>query len=180
MIKSKFLAMVAGLCAFALLQNASARNFNISGGDLEHALDAYTTQTGISLIVSDDQVRGIQSRGVHGDLPDDIALSRLLEGTGFVIHPHSGGAIGIVRNQRAKLDAQPIIDIAAASSTPATSGTSLETVTVTSSKIGGDVQNIPISITALSQEQLTATQTAGGPDLIKQVPNMTFTKTNFS
>ena len=31
-----------------------------------------------------------------------------------------------------------------------------------------------------SQEQLTATQTAGGPDLVKQVPNMTFTKTNFS
>ncbi len=42
------------------------------------------------------------------------------------------------------------------------------------------MQSIPIAITALSQEQLTATQTAGGPDLIKQVPNMTFTKTNFS
>ena len=54
-------------------------------------------------------------------------------------------------------------------------------MTVTSSKLGGaDVQSIPIAITALSQEQLTATQTAGGPDLIKQVPNMTFTKTNFS
>src|SRR5262249_2792983 len=53
-------------------------------------------------------------------------------------------------------------------------------VTVTSSKIGGDVQNIPISITALSQEQLTATQTAGGPDLVKTVPNLTFTKTNFT
>jgi hypothetical protein len=59
-------------------------------------------------------------------------------------------------------------------------GAALETVTVTSSKIGGDVQNIPISITALSQEQLTATQTAGGPDLVKQVPNLTFTKTNFT
>ena len=64
--------------------------------------------------------------------------------------------------------------------TPSASSAALETVTVTSSKIGGDVQNIPISITALSQEQLTATQTAGGPDLVKQVPNMTFTKTNFS
>ncbi len=54
-------------------------------------------------------------------------------------------------------------------------------MTVTSSKLGGaDVQSIPISITALSQEQLTATQTAGGPDLVKQVPNMTFTKTNFT
>ncbi len=31
-----------------------------------------------------------------------------------------------------------------------------------------------------SQEQLTATQTAGGPDLVKQVPNLTFSKTNFT
>ena len=63
----------------------------------------------------------------------------------------------------------------------APSHAAVETVTVTSSKLGGaDVQSIPIAITALSQEQLTATQTAGGPDLIKQVPNMTFTKTNFS
>ena len=57
----------------------------------------------------------------------------------------------------------------------------VETVTVTSSKLGGaDVQSIPIAITALSQEQLTSTQTAGGPDLVKQVPNLTFTKTNFT
>ncbi len=41
-------------------------------------------------------------------------------------------------------------------------------------------RSIPIAITALSQEQLTATQTAGGPDLVKQVPNLTFTKTNFT
>ncbi len=42
------------------------------------------------------------------------------------------------------------------------------------------MQTIPISITALSQEQLTSTQTAGGPDLVKQVPNLTFSKTNFT
>src|SRR4029078_10547040 len=52
---------------------------------------------------------------------------------------------------------------------------------VRSASLGGScVQSLPISITAVSQEQLTATQTAGGPDLIKQVPNMTFTKTNFT
>jgi outer membrane receptor protein involved in Fe transport len=32
----------------------------------------------------------------------------------------------------------------------------------------------------MSQEQLTATQTAGGPDLVRQVPNLTFSKTNFT
>ena len=69
----------------------------------------------------------------------------------------------------------------AAQSDPVAPRGSVETVTVTSSKLGGaDVQSIPISITALSQEQLTATQTSGGPDLVKQVPNLTFSKTNFT
>jgi iron complex outermembrane recepter protein len=56
----------------------------------------------------------------------------------------------------------------------------VETVVVTSSKIKGDIQTVPIAITALSQEQLTSRQIAGGPDLVKEVPNLTFTKTNFS
>ena len=56
----------------------------------------------------------------------------------------------------------------------------IESVVVTSSKIKGDIQTVPIAITALSQEQLTSRQIAGGPDLVKEVPNLTFTKTNFS
>ena len=57
---------------------------------------------------------------------------------------------------------------------------SVETVVVTSSKIKGDIQTVPIAITALSQEQLTSRQIAGGPDLVKEVPNLTFSKTNFT
>ena len=56
----------------------------------------------------------------------------------------------------------------------------METVVVTSSKIKGDIQTVPIAITALSQEQLTSRQIAGGPDLVKEVPNLTFSKTNFT
>ena len=56
----------------------------------------------------------------------------------------------------------------------------METVVVTSSKIKGDIQTVPIAITALIQEQLTSRQIAGGPDLVKEVPNLTFSKTNFT
>ena len=90
----------------------------------------------------------------------------------------SSGLIGIVSQHGCETRRQP--DHIAAVDAPAASSAALETVTVTSSKIGGDVQNIPISITAMSQEQLTATQTTGGPDLVKQVPNLTFSKTNFT
>ena len=173
-------SLIAGVLGVAFsAAGAFAAIFNIPAGHLDAALNAYTVQTGVTLLVSNDAIKGIRTNGVSGALSEDAALSHLLEGTGFKMHHISGGAITIVRGERASIDDTSQARVAAAMA-PAVSGTALETVTVTSSKIGGDVQNIPIAITAMSQEQLTATQTAGGPDLVKQVPNLTFTKTNFS
>ncbi len=171
---------MSGACAAAIVSGAMADQFNIPPGDLKLALDAYAKQSGIPLIVSTDLIRGAKTRGVNGDYPANDALTRLLNGTGFSVFRDSSGAIGISRDKGASAEQLGEARIEYAQATPAPR-TAVETVTVTSSKLGGaDVQSIPISITALSQEQLTATQTAGGPDLIKQVPNMTFTKTNFS
>jgi len=167
------------ICAAFYLAGAfavQAEQFNISSGDLRNALKAYTAQTGVTLLVSDVAIRGVKTGGVKGNLSSDDALVRLLAGTGFKVH-RDDGVVAVVPDERAESLPQEHI---AAVTLPPTSAASLETVTVTSSKIGGDVQNIPIAITAMSQEQLTATQTAGGPDLVKQVPNLTFTKTNFT
>jgi iron complex outermembrane recepter protein len=167
-----------GALMFLSVNGAMALNFSIPPGDLKAVLDAYSKQTGVSLMISHEVARGIKSKGVSGDLSASAALDHILDGTGFGVYKSTTGAIGIVPGNKSANDFVPMRE--AAASAPNVSGASLETVTVTSSKIGGDIQNIPISITALSQEQLTSTQTAGGPDLVKQVPNMTFSKTNFS
>jgi len=158
---------------------ASAGQFNISGGDLRSALDVYAQQTGIDVLYPENALEGIHTNGASGNLSPDAALSHILSGTGFVPRRHADGTVVVVRqtSQATTYDVVPI-QLAQATQTPRSA---VETVTVTSSKLGGaDVQSVPIAITALSQEQLTASQTNGGPDLIKQVPNMTFTKTNFS
>ena len=163
-------------CAAVIATAALGTNFDVPGGSLEAALNAYSAQSGVQLMVPNDEVGGIHSRGVKGDMAAPDALSRILSGTGFVARHDSSGVVGIVPEKQSQLDIAPM-QLAQA----APPRTAVETVTVTSSKLGGaDVQSIPIAITALSQEQLTATQTAGGPDLVKQVPNLTFTKTNFS
>ncbi|HTO42230.1 MAG TPA: secretin and TonB N-terminal domain-containing protein, partial [Rhizomicrobium sp.] len=171
-------AVLLGTCAATIATGSWAETFNIPGGDLKSALDVYTRTTGAALIVSDDLIAGARTHGVQGALPASEALGAILKGTGFKAQRTPSGAIGIVRGQEAaRIEIRN--DLQFAQTTPAR--TAVETVTVTSSKLGGaDVQSIPISITALSQEQLTASQTNGGPDLIKSVPNMTFTKTNFS
>ncbi|MEI9996503.1 MAG: TonB-dependent receptor [Rhizomicrobium sp.] len=70
--------------------------------------------------------------------------------------------------------------VAAFPAIAADAGGGVETVVVTSQKVQGDVQTLPIAVTALSQTQLTTQQIAGGPDLVKSVPNLTFSKTNFT
>jgi iron complex outermembrane receptor protein len=176
-MKFIFILSVSVCIGCVLSADIRAEEFNIPHEDLSVALEAYATQTGTQFVYASSALRGIRTMGVKGNISPDAALSELLRGTGFTSRRDTSGAIGISRAAQSRLDT--IVEVAAQTA-PAASGASLETVTVTSSKIGGDVQNIPIAITALSQEQLTATQTAGGPDLVKQVPNLTFTKTNFT
>jgi iron complex outermembrane receptor protein len=56
----------------------------------------------------------------------------------------------------------------------------IETVVVTAQKRSENIQNVPIAISAFTQKELKTEQVAGGPDLIKEVPNLTFSKTNFT
>ncbi|HEV2563229.1 MAG TPA: TonB-dependent receptor [Rhizomicrobium sp.] len=180
MRKLRFLksVLIGGASALVLTGAAMADEFNIPSGDLGAALDAFAAQTGVNLIIADDAVRGARTHGAKGDFTVTAALNRILSGTGFVMHNQSG-AIGIVRNtpvlmpQRPNASLQNETRLAAASA-------GIESVVVTSSKIKGDIQTVPIAITALSQEQLTSRQIAGGPDLVKEVPNLTFSKTNFT
>ena len=174
-------SILVGSTCLVLSSAAFAGEFSIAGGDLKDALNAYSVQSGLPLLVSTDAVKGIRSSGIRGDFSNDAALNHLLSGTGFVAEHRAGGTIAVVRGHDQSSDAgNGLSDFQLAQAAPSPR-TAVETVTVTSSKLGGaDVQSIPIAITALSQEQLTATQTAGGPDLVKQVPNLTFTKTNFT
>jgi hypothetical protein len=154
---------LAGAAYAAMLCPVSAANLNIPAGDLDAALDTYSVQTGVHLLYSQDAVEGIRSQGVKGNIADDAALSRILHGTGLTTRRDTSGAIAIYRGgDSSSLETG---DFRLAQATPARAA--VETVTVTSSKLGGaDVQSIPIAITALSQEQLTATQTAGALEKI--------------
>ena len=169
--------LAGGVAAVALVTAASATEFNIPRGDLKTALDSYARQAGVQLMYPDDEMKNARTTGAQGELTADVALSRILRGTGFVTQ-RVANAIAIVRQDDSVR--APARELQVADAAPAHAASSVETVVVTSSKIKGDIQTVPIAITALSQEQLTSRQIAGGPDLIKEVPNLTFTKTNFA
>jgi iron complex outermembrane recepter protein len=175
----KTYSRILGAAAAASFATAAhSTNFDVPNGLLESALDAYSQQSGVHLMVPSDEMRGVRTRGVKGNLASTTALSRILAGTGFSARQDSSGVTGIVRETRQ----QPRTEITQMTPVRVAAATSagIESVVVTSSKIKGDIQTVPIAITALSQEQLTSRQIAGGPDLVKEVPNLTFSKTNFT
>ena len=90
-------AQTAGVVALLTALGAYASDFNIPSGDLEAALNAYSAQSGVQLMVSSDAVKGVQSHGAKGDLTPTAALSRILAGTGFVPSRDTGGGLTIVK-----------------------------------------------------------------------------------
>jgi outer membrane receptor protein involved in Fe transport len=153
---------------------ANTLSTTIAPMPLNRALEQFAKQTGLQVVYVSATATGVESAGAAAGLTRDAALRALLSGTGLKPRFLDENTVTLI-----KAETQTPEPIQIAQATPPRAA--VETVTVTSSKLGGaDVQSIPIAITALSQEQLTATQTAGGPDLVKQVPNLTFTKTNFT
>ena len=53
-------------------------------------------------------------------------------------------------------------------------------VTVTTQKTEESIQDVPIAVSAFDQNSLDKLQLAGGPDLVKSIPNVAFSKSNFT
>src|SRR5580692_8177423 len=122
--------LLAMLFASVLPAAAFAETFNIPGGDLATALTSYTKQTGIDLMVAGDDVKGVRTKGVKGQLSSNDALLHILAGTGFIMRHTSAGGIAIMRDDRAGIEQFQVHE--AAATAPAASNAALETVTVTS------------------------------------------------
>ncbi|MFT5774213.1 TonB-dependent receptor [Hyphomonas sp.] len=56
----------------------------------------------------------------------------------------------------------------------------LATVTVTTQKMEQSIQDVPIAVSAFDEDAINRLQLTGGADLVKAVPNVSFTKGNFT
>jgi outer membrane receptor protein involved in Fe transport len=158
-----------GVLAFATGAFAQQRAFDIAAQPATQAVPEFARQAGVQIMSAGADLRGVRLQAVKGEYDVHAALSMMLAGTGLGIESDNGGVIVLT-----KVDRDP------QSGSAAGGGAEVEALIVTAQKREEDIQDVPIAISAFSQEDLTTHQIAGGPDLITQVPNMTFTKTNFS
>src|ERR1700704_593265 len=151
--------LAATVCVIAIVAPAQAQNqrFQIASGDLGQALDAYVHQSGRQVIYRVDDVRGVHSPGVQGEMPAADALAALLSGTGFSSRSDSSGAVAIFRN-----DTTPLSELV---------------VTATAGGEGIERQKASFATSTLSSDdihQLAALNTAG---LLQGIPGVTVAST---
>ncbi|HEX5776611.1 MAG TPA: TonB-dependent receptor plug domain-containing protein, partial [Caulobacteraceae bacterium] len=178
---ARLLCGAAVVTMVAAASSAAAQDrsrINIEPQPLVSALNAFGVQTGQPVISTPELTSAKTSPGVRDADDPAMALTQLLAGTGLS-YRCSGDTYLIVPGPQAGPAPARCIVQAGAGASDGAAGT-VEALIVTAQKREEDIQDVPIAISAFTQEDLTRSQVAGGPDLITQVPNMTFTKTNFS
>lgn len=105
-LKRPCLALVAaaGLLA-AGSAFAHATEFDVKGGELRPALDAYIAQSGVQLIYKVEDVKDLSTRGLKGKIAADAALDRLLEGTRLRVRRGQDGAMVLIAPSPARTPA---------------------------------------------------------------------------
>ncbi len=83
-------SFVLSVAAFA---DGARQVINIPAGDLDKALVALAKQSGVGVVYRPEQVQGIKTRGVSGELSVEEAVAKLLENTPLVYSTDSSGAV---------------------------------------------------------------------------------------
>ena len=140
---------------FVLAGPAVAQVITIPAEDLRAALDEYIKQSGVQLIYNVDDIAGVTSRDVRGLAPD-IALTRMLAGTGISANRDKSGAVIISRlaARRVEREAEPLQS---------------ESIIVTGTRIRDDDQFAP-PVTTVVTSQLTRLTPSNLPDGLNKLP----------
>lgn len=177
------LRMMAGASCLALALAASpmaahaqsaVASFDLRPAPLSQSLLEFGRQAGISISADRALTNGVQSRPVSGSMPVERALEQLLDGTGLKAQFYGPNTVRLIRSGQGDdvgndLQAQDNQEITAVSD-----------IIVTAQKREQSIQDVPIAVTALSADTLDAMKIEGGSELMRAIPNVSFSKNNFS
>ena len=136
-----------GLAAQAFAQSQS---FDIPAQDAAKAIAQFGLQSGLQIIAPTDQLTGVRTPAVRGQMEARAALAVLLKDTGLVVARDQGGTI--------VLQARPQSE---AGVSPATEAEQLSEVVVTGSRIRGARPSSPVVTITQSDMQRSGHNTLG-------------------
>jgi outer membrane receptor protein involved in Fe transport len=167
------LATSAAICAVAIATPALAqtKTFDVPAQSAATGIPQLATQADVQILVSADAVSGKSIRAIKGSMTVDQAVRRAAADAGLRVVSSDGRTFTLASATSAN---------AGNVATPAADEYRGEEIIVTAQKRAESVQDVPIAITALSQRNLEEQKIEGGPDIMRAVPNLTFSKSNFT
>ena len=154
MRKSIYLAAGVGLAAVApQMAVAATTNFNVESAPLADALKSFALQSGEQVLFKAEVVQGKRSRRVNGNLPNEVALRKLLSGSNVGYRKLNNGYV-ISLSMAASPVAQPAAQIQAEAvseeaDVPAAAAAGVDII-VTARKRNETVLTTPATITVMS------------------------------
>jgi iron complex outermembrane recepter protein len=177
----------ATACIFVMMAPQAAaqkRSFDVSAQAAETGIVALGHQADIQIIAARKYTRGKRTAPVRGEMSVDQALKSLLQGTGLVARPTGAKTYVVVPEESAKISSAAPAPAAAAQvaepARPAAQDEAPAEIIVTAQKREESIRNVPIAVSAFSGQMLDDKKIEGGSELLRAVPNVTFSKSNFS
>ena len=164
---------------------------------LDEALKLFAERTGLQMVYVTAVVEGRASPGAPAGLAASAQLEALLEGSGLAYRYLNAKTVTVATPEDIEAGMVPVLGpdgvyiapqadplgqrlTADEGNVEAARRAGVEEIIVTGQKKSERLQDVPIAISAFSMEDLDAQKIEGGFDLLKGVPNVTFTKTNFT
>ncbi|WP_447753082.1 TonB-dependent receptor domain-containing protein [Sphingopyxis fribergensis] len=167
----KILLSGAAIGCLALSSNAaSARDqvtsYRIPPQSLDHALRDFGVQSGVTIMVDASLVNGKKTAGHTQRTDPETALRTLLRGTGLG-YRRDGNIFVVTREGNVNPAVAPEI-------------TDDTEIVVTAQKREEKIGDVPIAISAFTPKALDDRKVESGAELVRAVPNVNFSKGNFS
>ena len=192
--------LLAGVAALTMMVAANSalaqsRTFNLPAQSAVDAIPAFARQAGVQIIVPSAGLRGVRTPALVGTHDTRQGLQRLIAGTGLEVASDSGSTI-VLRPARAGAPARTSARSVAAQETPVRPRTrraapppsseaepqaeALEDIVVTARRMDERIIDVPVAVSAFTAQQLDDRKIEGGAELLRAVPNVNFSKDNFT
>ncbi len=149
---------------------AQTKSFDVPAQSAATGIPALATQADVQILVSEEAVRGKTIRAIKGSMTVDQAIRRVAVDAGLRIVSSDGRTWALAPANAGN----------AATPAAADDGYRGEEIIVTAQKRVESAQDVPIAISAFSEKMLEEQKIEGGFDLLKAIPNVTFSKSNFT
>jgi outer membrane receptor protein involved in Fe transport len=157
-------ALLDAPAALAQASESTSLAADIPAQPLAQALAAFARQTGLQVVYVSGVIGNQRSQAVAAGLKADEALTRLLQGSGLRFEHLTPRSIRIFAGVVAPLETTPRVLTAEKP----------DEVIITANRREENLQDVPITVQAITGDQLNQLNVATTYDLLKYTPNVTY------